>query len=373
MAPSRSSSPASCCRSSATCCSAVQPRVRRRGSVGMTEAVAEAVRLGLRLEDPRSSPAGRSPRRLHPICTNVPSASSNRVIVAFKKQVECRRDLVDAWSHPQPSPDQADARRRQCPGRIADGGPEARCPPPCPRPQRRHQDLSQRSRRAQGRRPRSPGGDFVFLVGLGRRQVHAGELLIRDELATQGTVILDGDDRPAPGGGAPRRREIGIVFQDFKLLPTKTDRENIVRPRGDGHAATQDPGRRSSGCSRLWASSTTPSSTQAALGRRAGRTAIARALVHDPRTHRRRAHLRTRPLISLEILRLLLRINELGVTVLMATHDSDLVTALRASPARGGTLSATRSAAATTRWLRMFAFMAFSVKRRGRASGATPR
>jgi cell division transport system ATP-binding protein len=60
------------------------------------------------------------------------------------------------------------------------------------------------------------------------------------------------------------------------------------------------------------------------------RTAIARALVHDPRliiADEPTGNLD--PLISWEILQLLLRINELGVTVLMATHDSDLVTALR--------------------------------------------
>jgi len=60
------------------------------------------------------------------------------------------------------------------------------------------------------------------------------------------------------------------------------------------------------------------------------RTAIARALVHDPRiviADEPTGNLD--PLISWEILQLLLRINELGVTVLMATHDADVVTALR--------------------------------------------
>jgi cell division transport system ATP-binding protein len=60
------------------------------------------------------------------------------------------------------------------------------------------------------------------------------------------------------------------------------------------------------------------------------RTAIARALVHDP-------HLfiadeptgNLDPLISWEIIQLLLRINEMGVTVMMATHNAEVVTALR--------------------------------------------
>ncbi|HET6639417.1 MAG TPA: ATP-binding cassette domain-containing protein, partial [Gemmatimonadota bacterium] len=76
-----------------------------------------------------------------------------------------------------------------------------------------------------------PEGDFVFLVGAsGAGKSTLMKLLIRDELATMGSVILDGDDlsklsrRKVP----IVRRKIGIVFQDFKLLPTKTVRENIA-------------------------------------------------------------------------------------------------------------------------------------------------
>ena len=179
-----------------------------------------------------------------------------------------------------------------------------------------------------------PEGDFVFLVGpSGAGKSTLIKLLIRDEVATRGPGR---PRRPGPRPPARRavpkvRRKIGIVFQDFKLLPTKNVWENVafalevtgtprrrIRPAVDrvlalvGLTAQRDqlPGTLSGGEQQ--------------------RTAIARALVHDPRliiADEPTGNLD--PLISWEIIQLLLRINELGVTVLMATHDADVVTALR--------------------------------------------
>jgi cell division transport system ATP-binding protein len=181
---------------------------------------------------------------------------------------------------------------------------------------------------------RVDSGDFIFLVGAsGAGKSTLIRLLIREELATTGRVVVDGEDV----GRMPRsrvhrlRRKVGVVFQDFKLLPRKTVRENIafalevtgtsrrkIRPAVDRvlalvgltRQAEQYPNQLSGGEQQ--------------------RTAIARALVHDPRiviADEPTGNLD--PLISWEILQLLLRINELGVTVLMATHDADVVTALR--------------------------------------------
>src|SRR3954447_4168304 len=179
-----------------------------------------------------------------------------------------------------------------------------------------------------------PEGDFVFLVGpSGAGKSTLLKLLIRDELATRGDVVLDGQDLARLSRRAvPKvRRKIGIVFQDFKLLPTKNVWENVafalevtgsprrkIRPAVDRVLALVGlTAQRNQIPSQL-------------SGGEQQRTAIARALVHDPRliiADEPTGNLD--PLISWEIIQLLLRINELGVTVLMATHDADVVTALR--------------------------------------------
>jgi cell division transport system ATP-binding protein len=179
-----------------------------------------------------------------------------------------------------------------------------------------------------------PEGDFVFLVGpSGAGKSTLIKLLIRDEIATRGAVVLDGQDVARLGRRqVPKmRRKIGIIFQDFKLLPSKTVWENVafalevtgtprrkIRPAVDRVLA-------------LVGLTAQAQQTPAQLsGGEQQRTAIARALVHDPRliiADEPTGNLD--PLISWEILQLLLRINELGVTVMMATHNAEVVTALR--------------------------------------------
>ena len=179
-----------------------------------------------------------------------------------------------------------------------------------------------------------PEGDFVFLVGpSGAGKSTLMRLIVRDELATSGRVLFDGADvARIPRRRVPHlRRRLGVVFQDYKLLSSKTVRENVgfalevtgtprrlIRPAVDRVLAL------------VGLTDVEDSLPSQLSGGEQQRTAIARALVHDPRlviADEPTGNLD--PLISWEIFQLLLRINELGVTVLMATHDADVVTALR--------------------------------------------
>ncbi len=179
-----------------------------------------------------------------------------------------------------------------------------------------------------------PEGDFVFLVGpSGAGKSTIIKLLIRDELPTHGDVVVDGYDLARIGRRqVPRiRRKIGTVFQDFKLLPRKSVWENVAFAL----EVTGTPGRQiRPAVDRVLAlvgltGQAAQLPTQLSGGEQQ-RTAIARALVHDPRII-----IADEPtgnldgVISWEIIQLLLRINELGVTILMATHDAEVVTALR--------------------------------------------
>jgi cell division transport system ATP-binding protein len=179
-----------------------------------------------------------------------------------------------------------------------------------------------------------PEGDFLFLVGpSGAGKSTLIKLLVRDEVPTHGEVFVAGHELSrATARSIPRlRRQIGIVFQDFRLLPRKTVRENV----GFALEVTGTPrGRIGPAVDRVLALVGLTGQADQRPAQLSGgeqqRTAIARAMVHDPKViiaDEPTGNLD--PLISWEIIQLLLRINEMGTTVLMATHNADVVTALR--------------------------------------------
>jgi len=177
-------------------------------------------------------------------------------------------------------------------------------------------------------------GEFVFLVGpSGAGKSTLIKLLIREETPSAGAVILDGRDLSrVPRRRVPLlRRQIGIVFQDFKLLPQGTVRDNVafaLEVTGTPRRKIKPAVDRALAVVGLTAHADQLPTTLS--GGEQQRTAIARALVHEPRliiADEPTGNLD--PLISWEIIQLLLRINELGTTVLMATHNAEVVTALR--------------------------------------------
>jgi len=179
-----------------------------------------------------------------------------------------------------------------------------------------------------------PEGDFVFLVGpSGAGKSTLIKLLVRDEKASTGTVEVAGHDLGRmKKKEVPRlRRRIGIVFQDFRLLPRKTVYENVafaLDVTGTPKRLMDPAVERALALVGL--TDQARQRPHQLSGGEQQRTAIARAMVHEPRliiADEPTGNLD--PLISWEIIQLLLRINELGTTVLMATHDAEVVTALR--------------------------------------------
>lgn len=177
-------------------------------------------------------------------------------------------------------------------------------------------------------------GEFAFLVGpSGAGKSTLVGLLVRDVSPTAGTVrVADFDVHALAGRDVPRlRRRVGVVFQDFRLLPRRTVHENVAfalevtgAPREEIEVAVEQA-LRIVGLSHL-----ADRYPDALSGGEQQRTAIARAIVGGPElliADEPTGNLD--PLISWEIMELLVQINQLGVTVLVATHDSDIVTTLR--------------------------------------------
>lgn len=177
-------------------------------------------------------------------------------------------------------------------------------------------------------------GEFVFLVG------HSGSgkstfirLLLRELLPTRGQIVVAGQDlTKMKNWKVPYlRRNIGCVFQDFKLLPNKTTYENIafaleVIGRSKHVIRTQVPE-----VLRLVGLDEKMDSYPDELsGGEQQRVSIARAFVNRPPlllADEPTGNLD--PATSLGIMSLLNRINKTGTTVLVATHDREMVDSMR--------------------------------------------
>ena len=177
-------------------------------------------------------------------------------------------------------------------------------------------------------------GEFVFVVGKsGSGKSTLLQLVMKEHDATEGTVLVAGRDlSELPDRKVPAlRREIGFVFQDFRLLPNKTVFQNVAY-------ALQVIG-----ASRSRIRQTVPETLELVglsgkekrlphqlSGGEQQRVAIARAFVNRPPillADEPTGNLD--PVTSLDIVQLLERINRTGTTLVMATHDTQTVDTMR--------------------------------------------
>ena len=177
-------------------------------------------------------------------------------------------------------------------------------------------------------------GEFVFLVGpSGSGKSTFMRLVNKSERPEEGRIFVAGKDiGELPGYKVPYlRRNIGAVFQDFKLLPNKTVSENVAfaleaigRPR---HVVrTQVPAI----LDLVGLSKKSENFPHELSGGEQQRVAIARAFVNRPLillADEPTGNLD--PATSVGIMKLLDRINRTGTTVVMATHDRGIVDTMR--------------------------------------------
>ncbi|MDQ3881506.1 MAG: cell division ATP-binding protein FtsE [Chloroflexota bacterium] len=179
-----------------------------------------------------------------------------------------------------------------------------------------------------------PAGDFVFLVGpSGAGKSTFIRLLIREHVASTGQVMVAGRDlarlrrRQVP----QLRRRIGIVFQDFRLLPNKTVFENVAFAlEVTGASRAEIRGHVPRLLNLVGLQEHVDHLPAQLSGGEQQRVAIARAMVHDPMlliADEPTGNLD--PVTSWEIIQLLIHINAMGTTVLMATHNQEIVNAMR--------------------------------------------
>jgi cell division transport system ATP-binding protein len=173
-------------------------------------------------------------------------------------------------------------------------------------------------------------GEFVFLTGpSGAGKSTLLRLLLRQDVPTEGEMIVGGRNLAALTGRQVQsyRRSLGFVFQDFKLLQRKTVLENVAFvPRVLGMALAQQQRRTFQVLKWVGLQHRMNAYPQELSGGEQQRVAIARALVNDPviiLADEPTGNLD--PDLSLEIMNLFREINARGTTVLVATHDRELI------------------------------------------------
>lgn len=177
-------------------------------------------------------------------------------------------------------------------------------------------------------------GEFVSIVGQsGTGKTTLVKLVIAEERATKGRVVIGGwDITNIKRHDVPLlRRQIGVVFQDFKLLPRKTVAENVafaLQVAGASHKKVHEVTPQV--LSIVGLDHQLDRFPHQLSGGEQQRVSIARALVHRPKilvADEPTGNLDT--INTREIIDLLLKINKLGTTVVLVTHNREVVNALK--------------------------------------------
>jgi cell division transport system ATP-binding protein len=177
-------------------------------------------------------------------------------------------------------------------------------------------------------------GEFLSIVGpSGAGKSTLIKCLTLQERPDAGRIIVAGRDitllrdRELPY----YRRKVGIVFQDFKLLPAKTVYENVAFALEVSNVSSREiRGRVTVMLETVGMTSKANSFPHELSGGEQQRVAIARALIHDPKiliADEPTGNLD--PVNTWEIIELLFKINKSGTMVVLATHDREIVDALK--------------------------------------------
>ncbi|MDP2695940.1 MAG: ATP-binding cassette domain-containing protein [bacterium] len=176
-------------------------------------------------------------------------------------------------------------------------------------------------------------GEFVSIVGKsGAGKSTLLRILIGEEKPSKGRVFFGAAEvnKLAPKELPRIRRQIGMIFQDFKLLDTKSAYENVAFAlEVDGHAQDDIKDLATQVLDIVGLRDKRHNFPHELSGGEKQRVAIARAMVHRPAVL-----IADEPTGSLdrinadEIVKLLVKINELGTTVLLATHNDQVVNSL---------------------------------------------
>lgn len=177
-------------------------------------------------------------------------------------------------------------------------------------------------------------GDFIFVIGAsGSGKSTLIKMLYREERPTKGSIVIGGIDVAKLRNRKvyKLRRKLGIVFQDFKLLPKLTVYENVAFALEILGLPTDEIRKKVlKALNQVGLKNKAKNYPNELSGGEQQRVAIARAIVNEPKLllcDEPTGNLD--PDTSWEIMKVLEEINNMGTTIIMATHDKEMVNRMK--------------------------------------------